>query len=121
MNDGAGILSVSILLESSIMLAAPSLICSSIDELCEIGIRYLKTIGHTFSLDGLASFKEELTATMSGSSKSSWANARSVKNMIEHIYIKRAMRYSKDGKLDREITEEDICSIPYERRNKIGF
>ena len=93
----------------------------SIDELYEIGIRYLKTFGHTFSLDGLASFKEELTATMSGSSKSSWANARSVKNMIEHIYIKRAMRYSKDGKLDREITEEDICSIPYERRNIIGF
>lgn len=31
------------------------------------------------------------------------------------------MRYSKGGKLDREITTEDICTIPYERRNKIGF
>jgi len=42
-------------------------------------------------------------------------------NMIEHIYIKRAMRYSKDGKLDREITSEDICYIPYEPSHRIGF
>ena len=41
--------------------------------------------------------------------------------MIEHIYIKRAMRYVQDGKLDREVTAEDICSIPYERHRKIGF
>lgn len=91
------------------------------EELTEIGIRYLKSFGHTFSLDGLASFKEELAAEMSGSNKASWANARSVKNMIEHIYIQRAKRYSKDGKIDRVITAEDICSIPYERRRRIGF
>ena len=91
------------------------------EELTEIGIRYLKSFGHTFSLDGLASFKEELAAEMSGSNKASWANARSVKNMIEHIYIQRAKRYGKDGKIDRVITAKDICSIPYERRRRIGF
>ena len=93
----------------------------TLDELAEIGIRYLKTFGHTFTLDGLASFREELASAMSGSSKTSWANARSVKSMIEQIYIRRAMRYSKDGELDREITAEDICSIPYERSRRIGF
>lgn len=93
----------------------------SLDELVEIGVRYLKTVGHTFTIDGLASFRDELASAISGSSKKSWANARSVKNMIEQIYIKRAMRYSKDSTLDHEITSEDITGIPYERRNRIGF
>lgn len=93
----------------------------TLDELTEIGIRYLGRFGHSFSLDGLARFKEELASAMSGSSKASWANARSVKSMIDHIYIKRAMRYSKEGKIDREITSEDICSIPFERRRRIGY
>lgn len=93
----------------------------SLDELVEIGVRYLMTVGHTFTIDGLSSFRDELASAMSGSSKKSWANARTVKNMIEQIYIKRAMRYGKDGTLDREITSEDIAGIPYERRRKIGF
>lgn len=93
----------------------------TLDELVEIGVRYLKTVGHTFTIDGLASFRDELASAISGSSKKSWANARSVKNMIEQIYIKRAMRYSKDSTLDHEITSEDITGIPYERRNRIGF
>ena len=93
----------------------------SLDELTEIGARYLRSFGHTFSIDGLASFKEELSAAMSSSSKASWANARSVRSMIEHIYIQRAKRYSKDSRLDREITSEDICSIPYEHQRRIGF
>ena len=93
----------------------------TLDELVEIGIRYLKSFGHTFTLDGLAGFREELASTMSNSNKNSWANARSVKNMIEHIYIRRAMRYSKDGTLDREITTDDICHIPYDQRHKMGF
>jgi len=76
---------------------------------------------YTFTTDGLASFRDELASAMSGSSKKSWANARTVKNMIEQIYIKRAMRYGKDGTLDREIIAEDIVGIPYERRRKIGF
>jgi hypothetical protein len=58
---------------------------------------------------------------MAETNKASWANARSVKNMIEHIYIKKAMRFGIDRKLDREITAEDICSIPYERHKSIGF
>lgn len=93
----------------------------SLDELVEIGVRYLMTVGHTFTIDGLSSFRDELASAMSGSSKKSWANARTVKNMIEQIYIKRAMRYGKDGALDREITSEDIASISYERCHKIGF
>lgn len=93
----------------------------SLDELVEIGVRYLMTVGHTFTIDGLSSFRDELASAMSGSSKKSWANARTVKNMIEQIYIKRAMRYGKDGTLDREITSEDIAGIPYERCRKIGF
>lgn len=93
----------------------------SIDELTEIGVRYLKSFGHNFTFDGLASFREELSAAMSCSSKSSWANARSVRGMVEHIYILRAKRFGKDGRLDREITSEDICSIPYEHSRKIGF
>lgn len=93
----------------------------TLDELVEIGVHYLKTVGHTFTIDGLASFRDELASAISGSSKKSWANARSVKNMIEQIYIKRAMRYSKDSTLDHEITSEDITGIPYERRNRIGF
>ena len=93
----------------------------SLDELVEIGVRYLTTFGHSFTIDGLASFREELASAMSGSSKKSWANARSVKNMIEQIYIKRAMRYGKDGRLDHEITSEDITGIPYEHSHKIGF
>lgn len=93
----------------------------SLDELVEIGTRYLNTFGHAFTLDGLSRFKEELAVAMYGSSKKSWANARSVKSMIEQIYIQRAMRYSKDGTLDREITAEDITDIPYERQRRIGF
>ena len=93
----------------------------TLDELTEIGIRHLKSVGHTFSLDGLVSFKEQLALTMAETNKASWANARSVKNMIEHIYIKKAMRFGIDRKLDREITAEDICSIPYERHKRIGF
>lgn len=93
----------------------------TLDELTEIGIRHLKSVGHTFSLDGLVSFKEQLALTMAETNKTSWANARSVKNMIEHIYIKKAMRFGIDRKLDREITAEDICSIPYERHKRIGF
>lgn len=93
----------------------------SLDELVEICVRYLMTVGHTFTIDGLSSFRDELESAMSGSSKKSWANARSVKNMIEQIYIKRAMRYGKDGTLDREITAEDICCIPYEQCRRIGF
>ena len=93
----------------------------TLDELVEIGVRYLATFGHSFTIDGMASFREELASAMSGSSKKSWANARSVKNMIEQIYIKRAMRYGKDGTLDREISSEDITGIPYERSHKIGF
>ena len=41
--------------------------------------------------------------------------------MVEHIYIKRAMRYSKEGNLDQVITAEDICAIPYEHHRRIGF
>lgn len=93
----------------------------TLDELIEIGIRYLKTFGHTFTLDGLARFRKELSIAMSESNASTWANARSVKNMIEHTYIQRAMRYKKGGKIDREITAEDITPIQYERRRKIGF
>lgn len=93
----------------------------SLDELVEIGVRYLTTFGHTFTIDGLANFRDELASAMSGSCKKSWANARSVKNMIEQIYIKRAMRYGKDGTLDREISSEDITGIPYEHSHKIGF
>lgn len=93
----------------------------SLDELTEIGVRYLKTFGHSFTLDGLARFREELKAAMNGNCDASWANARSVKSMIEQIYVQRAMRYSKEGILDREITLEDITSIPYQHRRKIGF
>ena len=93
----------------------------SLDELTEIGVRYLNTFGHTFTFDGLARFREELLSAMNGSNKASWANARSVKSMIERIYVQRAMRYSKDGVLDREITAEDITGIPYERHRSIGF
>lgn len=93
----------------------------SLDELTEIGTRYLKTFGHSFTLDGLAGFREELKAAKNGSNKASWANARSVKSMIEQIYVRRAMRYNKDRTLDREITSEDITGIPYERSHSIGF
>ena len=93
----------------------------TLDELTEIGIRYLKTFGHTFSTDGLACFREELAAAMSGSNTKTWANARSVKNMIEHTYIRRAMRYAKEGHFKREIIAEDISTIPTDNRCKIGF
>ena len=93
----------------------------TLDELTEIGIRYLKTFGHTFSTDGLACFREELAAAMSGSNTKTWANARSVKNMIEHTYIRRAMRYAKEGHFKREIIAEDISTIPTDNRRKIGF
>lgn len=93
----------------------------SLDELIEIGVRYLKTFGHSFSLDGLAAFRKELAVAMADSNAATWANARSVKNMIEHTYIQRAKRYGKDSTLDRLITEEDICQIPYERQHRIGF
>ena len=93
----------------------------TLDELTEIAVRYLKTFGHYFSVDGLKSFQKELEAAMSNSNGDTWANARSVKNMIEHTYIRRAMRYSKDGKIGREITAEDVSSIPYEPKRRIGF
>jgi hypothetical protein len=41
--------------------------------------------------------------------------------MIEHTYIRRAIRYSKDGKIGREIIAEDVSSIPYEPKRRIGF
>ena len=93
----------------------------TLDELTEIAVRYLKTFGHYFSVDGLKSFQKELEIAMSNSNTDTWANARSVKNMIEHTYIRRAIRYSKDGKIGREITAEDVSSIPYEPKRRIGF
>ena len=93
----------------------------SLDELTEIGVRYLKTFGHSFSPDGLSCFREELKAAMSGSSDETWANARSVKSMIEHTYVQRAMRYRKDATLDRIITAEDVATIPLSHRRRIGF
>jgi len=68
----------------------------------------------------MAAFREELSKAMASSTKT-WANARSVKSMIENCYVKRAMRYGKGGKLDREITAEDIATAPSEKRNRIGF
>jgi len=93
----------------------------TLDELTEIGIRYLGTFGHSFSPDGLEVFRKELTIAKTNSNSTTWANARSVKNMIEHTYIQRAMRFNKEGRIDREITAEDISSIPYERSRRIGF
>lgn len=93
----------------------------NLDELTEIGVRYLNSFGHSFTTDGLAGFREQLSAAMAGSNTETWANARSVKSMIEHIYIQRAMRYSKEGTLDREITAADICAIPCDHRRRIGF
>ena len=93
----------------------------SLDELTEIGVRYLNKYGHTFSPDGLDCFREELSRAMNETRATTWANARSVKNMVEHTYIRRAMRYGKEGCLDREISAEDISTIPYERRRRIGF
>lgn len=93
----------------------------SLDELTEIGVRYLKTFGHSFSPDGLSCFREELKAAMSGSRDETWANARSVKSMIEHTYVQRAMRYRKDATLDRIITAEDVATIPLSHRRRIGF
>lgn len=92
----------------------------SLDELTEIGIKYLKTYGHTFSPNGLESFRKELSVAMYGN-RTTWANARSVKNLIDNTIIQRAKRYAKEGKLDREITAEDICPIPCDHRRKIGF
>lgn len=93
----------------------------TLDELTEIGIRYLKKYGHSFSDSGLASFREQLNVAMSESNNGTWANARSVKSIIDNTYVRRAMRYSKDGKLDRMITAEDISAIPCGRRRRIGF
>jgi len=93
----------------------------TLDELTEIGIRYLNTFGHSFTIDGLACFRETLSAAMENSDKASWANARTVKGMIEKIYIQRAKRFGKDGIIDREITSEDIAPVPYEKRRRIGF
>ena len=93
----------------------------TLDELTEIGVRYLNKYGHYFSDSGLASFREQLNVAMSESNNWTWANARSVKSMIDNTYVRRAMRYSKDGILDRMITAEDISAIPYDRRCRIGF
>ncbi|MBO6255104.1 MAG: AAA family ATPase [Bacteroidaceae bacterium] len=93
----------------------------SLDELVEIGVRFLNTFEHTFSLDGLSAFKEELATAMSNSHKASWANARSVKTLIERIYICHAQRYVKGSNVDRVITSADICSLPYEQSRRIGF
>lgn len=93
----------------------------TLDELTEIGIRYLKEYGHTFSSAGLKGFREKLSDAMTGSDTATWANARTVKNMVEHTYIQHAMHYDKDGIINREITAEDVTTIPYEQRRRIGF
>lgn len=93
----------------------------TLDELTEIGVRYLKKYGHSFSQDGLSCFRNQLKKAMSENNNGTWANARSVKSMIDNTYVRRAMRYSKDGKLDRIITAEDISAIPCDRRRRIGF
>lgn len=93
----------------------------TLDELTEIGVRYLNKYGHYFSDGGLASFREHLKIAMSKSNNGTWANARSVKSMIDNTYVRRAMRYSKDGKLDRIITAEDVSDIPCDRHRRIGF
>ena len=92
-----------------------------LDELVEIGVRYLNTFGHTFSADGLDCFRKEVSHAMRCGNARYWANARSVKSMIDHTYIQRAKRYGKDGILDREITAEDISTIPLESGGRIGF
>lgn len=92
----------------------------SLDELTEIGERYLKTYGHTFTAGGLKRFREELSIAMTGN-RTTWANARSVKSMIDNTYIQRAKRYAREGKYKREITAEDITTIPVDMRRKLGF
>lgn len=92
----------------------------SLDELTEIGKRYLKSYGHTFTASGLQRFREELSIAMTGN-KTTWANARSVKSMIDNTYIQRAKRYAREGKYEREITAEDITTIPIDMRRKLGF
>lgn len=93
----------------------------SLDELMEIGVRYLKAYGYSFSLDGLAGFREELAAAMTSSNNETWANARSVKSMIDNTIILRAKRYMREGIFNREIIAEDVSTIPTDRRRRIGF
>ncbi len=92
----------------------------SLDELTEIGKRYLMTYGHTFSASGLERFREELSIAMTGN-RTTWANARSVKSMIDNTYILRAKRYAREGKFEREIIAEDISTIPVDTRRRLGF
>lgn len=92
----------------------------SLDELTEIGKRYLRSYGHTFSASGLKKFREELSIAMTGN-RTTWANARSVKSMIDNTYIQRAKRFAREGKYEREITAEDISTIPVDTRRKLGF
>ena len=92
----------------------------SLDELTEIGIRYLRTFGHVFSPDGLESFRKVLSVAMYGN-RTTWANARTVKSLIDNTIIQRAKRYAKEGRFKREIIAEDISSIPTDNRRRIGF
>lgn len=92
----------------------------SLDELTEIGQRYLRSYGHTFSASGLKKFRETLSVAMTGN-RNTWANARSVKSMIDNTYIQRAKRYAREGKYEREIIADDISTIPVDTRRKLGF
>jgi hypothetical protein len=92
----------------------------SLDELIEIGQRYLMSYEHTFSENGLKKFREALSIAMTGN-RTTWANARSVKSMIDNIYIQRAKRFAREGKYEREIIAEDITAIPVDMRRKLGF
>ena len=53
--------------------------------------------------------------------RNTWANARSVKSMIDNTYIQRAKRYAREGKYEREIIADDISTIPVDTRRKLGF
>ena len=39
----------------------------------------------------------------------------------DNTYIQRAKRYAREGKYKREITAEDITTIPVDMRRKLGF
>jgi len=93
----------------------------TLDELTEIAVNYLDMYGHSFSKDGLARFRNELSDAMRNSNKATWANARTVKSMADNAYIMHAKRFGKDGRFDRLITAEDIPHVPCEKRRSIGF
>ena len=98
----------------------------TIDELMEITRRRIKEYHYHFTAPAWQKFKDVLVSAYDMRDPQSWGNARFIANLLEHIYIRHALRCVKERPSDKDqlltLTQNDVQPIEVARpRPRIGF